>query len=127
MKRCRVCGTVYGIEGAHITAKGMGGRGKKAPADAHDRLNLCAGSGGNTDNTSCHGADHAGVLIIDNDRFMVPSTFRTPDSERVAGRFIAALNSRRTGRYVEQGVWYPCLPPEVDFDAVDCEREELIR
>ena len=63
-KLCAICGSPHRVEHAHLTHKGMGGRGSKAPADAHDTAPLCAGTGGNTDLRSCHGQQHAGNLRL---------------------------------------------------------------
>lgn len=67
MRICAVCGSARNIENAHITDKGMGGRGSKAPDGWDDTAPLCAGTGGNTDPTSCHGAHHHGLLALRQD------------------------------------------------------------
>jgi len=63
-KLCAICGSNQRVEQAHITAKGFGGRGKKAPAGAHDTIPLCAGTGGNTDNRSCHHLQEYGHIRV---------------------------------------------------------------
>ena len=63
-KLCAICGSPHRVENAHLTHKGMGGRGPKAPDNAHDTAPLCAGTGGNTDLRSCHGQQHAGNLKL---------------------------------------------------------------
>lgn len=64
MRICAVCGSARNIENAHITDKGMGGRGTKAPDGWDDTTPLCAGTGGNTDKNACHGAHHHGDLTM---------------------------------------------------------------
>jgi hypothetical protein len=64
-KICCICGRNHGVEAAHVTHKGMGGRGKKAPKDAHQTADLCAGTGGNTEWDSCHALQEAGHIVID--------------------------------------------------------------
>lgn len=122
MKYCAICGRPESrgnrVENAHITDKGMGGRGPKAPADAHDTVQLCAGTGGNTDPKSCHGANHAGQLRLKRD---------------AAGRleFCPGMEYtrvlRRRGVYCKDGGWYLARYEDADFDAIDCPREELTR
>lgn len=46
---CSVCGRAQATDAAHLDAKGMGGRGAKAPDDADDATPLCR---------TCHQAEH---------------------------------------------------------------------
>lgn len=102
---CAICGCGRNIENAHITAKGLGGRGSKAPADAHDTVRLCAGTGGNTDSRSCHGANHAGELAL-----------RRDDAGNLWYR-PSGKTAKRLGK--SEGGWHVAAYEHADPDAID--------
>ena len=104
MKVCAICGSPNKVENAHITAKGMGGRGVKAPDDAHLTVPLCAGTGGNTDPRSCPGANHAGFLAL------------TPTYWFLTDRAPKALQ-RRLG--TRDGLQHAYRYLDADMDAID--------
>lgn len=115
MTLCAICGSGRNIEAAHIAAKGMGGRGSKAPADAHDTAPLCAGSGGNTDRNSCHGANHSGDLAIRRNRQGLLEY-------RPSVRYASAL--RRRGVRCRDGAWHTALYEGADPDAIDAPNDD---
>ena len=109
MKLCIICGSPNNIEEAHVVNKGMGGRGPKAPVDADLTVPLCAGTGGSTDPASCHGAHHAGYLVLTPDRWML--TDSAP----------ATLRRRLKAR---DGLWHPYAYRDTDPDAIDALPDE---
>jgi len=104
---CSVCGSPRNIENAHLVNKGMGGRGPKAPSGSDDTTPLCAGSGGNTDPRSCHGANHAGELALKRD-----------DSGSLWYR-PTGKTARRLGK--AEGNWYVALYEHADPDTIDAQ------
>lgn len=112
MSVCAICGrnAHARIEGAHTDHKGMGGRGEKAPDGWDTTHPLCAGTGGNTDPDSCHGAHHDGALELRDN----------PDgtlSYRANARYAALL--RRRGVRAREGQWHVALNEDKDPDAID--------
>ncbi len=110
MTICAICGSPRKVEAAHIAHKGMGGRGEKAPADWDDTVPLCAGTGGNTDPNSCHGAQHAGYLAVK----------RTDTGVKwmLTASAPAALKRRLGVKH--DGLWTPARYLDADPDAIDC-------
>jgi hypothetical protein len=89
---CSICGRGGYLENHHVEHKAMGGRGSKRPASADWVIPLCAGTGGNTDASSCHGAVHQGYLSISPDAWCV--TESAPDS------LLTRLNTVRGHRHL---------------------------
>jgi len=117
---CCLCNSPDNPENAHWDPKGMGGRGKKAPASALVTKRLCAGFGGNTDPSTCHGAHHAGFIALDLTPHGVLRYCSTPAldaSSNVARDAHKALKKR--GLKLD-GMWHPqAFADDFDPDTVD--------
>lgn len=103
---CSICGSPNNIESAHIVSKGMGG---DPAGNRTDTTPLCAGSGGNTDSRSCHGAHHNGELALkrhDNGSLWYTAKGKT---------------AKRLG--VKEGQWRLALYEHTDPDAIDAPRD----
>ena len=104
---CSICGTGRNVENAHIVSKGMGGD----PAGHRtDTAPLCAGTGGNTDARSCHGAHHAGLLSLRRDSFGTLTYCPTDTYAKVL---------RRRGVKCHAGRWHAAMYEHADPDHMD--------
>lgn len=127
MSNCVICFSSRNVENAHPYERGMGGRGKKAPAAELLTFPMCAGTGGNTSPESCHGAHHAGFLDLDvtkDNRLRYRSTRALEADNAQARQARKALDSR--GLFLD-GLWHVALYEQTDPDTVDVPRETIER
>jgi hypothetical protein len=114
---CAICASPHKVESAHLTDKGMGGRGSKAPESAHDTAPLCAGSGGNTDPRSCHGAHHAGYMELQR---TADGHLRYRTTSALDGKGAAKVRASLARRRVMcDGLWHVALYECTDPDGID--------
>lgn len=126
-RHCIICARpaspYFAVDAAHVDPKKMGGRGPKAPADAHDTFDLCSNTGGNTDPSTCHGGNEAGLMDIrrseaGNAMFLVRADLESRESDVLADRLAQRLK-------VKRGLWYFAPYEDVDFDSIDAPREAV--
>ena len=122
MPNCCICGNPSNVENAHPFAKGMGGRGPKAPARELVTFPLCAGTAGNTDPTSCHGAHHAHYLMLDvtTDGRLAYRSTRLLEADTNDARAARKALTRRGLRL--DGLWQIARYEYDEWDAVDVPR-----
>jgi len=109
-KLCAICGSNQRVEAAHISSKGIGGRGSKAPKDAHDTVLLCSGTGGNTDSRSCHGLQECGLIMISK----VEGIYRWYPHLKAAK--ILQEKPVFAGMRVKPGFWYDFIDEDYEIN-----------
>jgi len=121
---CAICASPNNVENAHIDPKKMGGRGPKAPEGADETRPLCAGSGGNTEPATCHGANEAGFLALGltADGHLRYRSTRALEADNSQARTAKAALTKRGVKL--DGNWHTAAYEDTDPDAIDALPDE---